>query len=85
MEKLCSRCNGREHPADVCPKSEEEAVLAMTGAVGARVDVGEDNTVQGSAFYAELPKQHEPSACDGGNVKAETRPSSQRGTVAGHD
>ena len=29
-----------------CPTSEEEAVLAMTGEVGARVDVGDDYTVQ---------------------------------------
>ena len=44
-EKLCSRRNGREHTSDVCPTSEEEAVLAMTGEVGVRVDVGEDDTV----------------------------------------
>ena len=25
-EKLCSRCNGRGHTADVCPMSKEEAV-----------------------------------------------------------
>ena len=49
-EELCSRRNGRGHTADVCPTSEEEDVLAMTGEVGARVDVGEDNEVQASAF-----------------------------------
>ena len=45
-EKLCSRCNGRGHTAGVCPTSEEEAVLPMTGEVGARVDVSEDGTAQ---------------------------------------
>ena len=49
-EKLCSRCNGREHTTDVCPTSKEEAVLAVTGDVGARVDVDADDTVQASAF-----------------------------------
>ena len=49
-EKLCSRCNGRGHTADVCPTSKEEAVLAVTGKVGARVDVSEDVTAQASAF-----------------------------------
>ena len=46
-EKLCSHCNARGHTADFCTTSEEEeAVLAMTGEVGARVDVGEDDTVK---------------------------------------
>ena len=45
-DKLCSRCNGRGHTVDACPTSEEEAVLAMTGEVGARVDIGDDYTVQ---------------------------------------
>ena len=49
-EKLCSRRNGRGHTADVCPTSEEEAVLAMTGEVGVRVDVGEVDAVQAKAF-----------------------------------
>ena len=49
-EKLCSRCNGWEHTADVCPLSKEEAVLAVTTEVGARVDVSEDGTAQASAF-----------------------------------
>ena len=49
-EKLYSRCNERGHTADVCPTSEEEAVLAMTGEVGARLNVGEDDTVKASAF-----------------------------------
>ena len=52
-ETLCSRFNGRGHTADVCRTSKEEVVLAVTGEVGARVDVGEDGTVQGSAFKAE--------------------------------
>ena len=29
-EKLCSRCHGRGHAADVCPTSKEEAVLAAS-------------------------------------------------------
>ena len=49
-EKLCSRRNGRGYIADAYPTSDEEAVLAMTGEVGARVDVGEDDAVQASAF-----------------------------------
>ena len=55
-EKLCSRCNGRGLADDVCPTSEGEAVLAMTGEVGERVDVGEDNTVQASAFESRNGK-----------------------------
>ena len=34
-EKLCSRGNERGHTADVCPTSEEEVMLAITGEVGA--------------------------------------------------
>ena len=49
-ENLCSRWNGRGHTADVCPPSKEEIVLAVTGEVGARVDVNEDGTAQASAF-----------------------------------
>ena len=57
-EKLCSRCDGRRHIGDVYPTSEKEAVLAMTGEVGARVDVGEDRTVQASAFKAGETGEH---------------------------
>ena len=53
-EKLCNRCNGRGHTADVWPTSTEEAVLAVTGVVGAMVDVGEDGAVQASDFHAEV-------------------------------
>ena len=38
-------------PGEGTPK--EEAALAVTGEIGARVDVGEDSTVQASAFRAE--------------------------------
>ena len=38
-EKLCSLCNRREHTAEVCPTSKEQAVLAVTSEVGTRVDV----------------------------------------------
>ena len=55
-EMLCSRCSGRRHTADACPMSEEEAVLAMTGEVGARVDVDEDDTVQALAFESRIDK-----------------------------
>ena len=76
-DKLCSRCNGREHTADVCPTSEEEAVLAMTGQVGARVDVSEDGTVQASAFEAEMTRQHTLTTGVAGDGRTETRVSSQ--------
>ena len=49
-ETLFGLCNGRGHTADVCPTLTEEAVLAVTGEVGARVDVSEDGTGQASAF-----------------------------------
>ena len=49
-EKLCSRYNRRGHTADVCPTSKQEAVLAVTGEVGATADVSEDGTAQASAF-----------------------------------
>ena len=49
-ETQFSRCNGRRHTADACPTLTEEAVLAVTEEVGARVDVSEDGTAQASAF-----------------------------------
>ena len=45
-EKLCSRCHGRGHAADVCPTSKEEAVLAASD------DDDEYDTVEASAFKA---------------------------------
>ncbi|CAN0551727.1 unnamed protein product, partial [Laminaria digitata] len=42
--KLCDKCNGRGHTTDVCPIAKEEAVLAVTSEVGARVDE-DDNSV----------------------------------------
>ena len=52
-DKQCSRCNGQGHTTDACPTSKEEAVLAVTGEVGARNDDGEDGTVQASCYKAE--------------------------------
>lgn len=37
-KKLCSRCNGRGHTANVTPTSKKQAVLAVTGELGARND-----------------------------------------------
>ena len=44
-EKLCSRCHGRGHAADVCPTS-KEAVLAASD------DDDDYDTVEASAFKA---------------------------------
>ena len=52
-KKLGGRCNGRGHTVDGCSTSKEEAVLAVTGEDRARGDVGENGTVQASAFEAE--------------------------------
>ncbi|CAN0221367.1 unnamed protein product, partial [Laminaria digitata] len=41
--KLCDRCNGRGHTADVCPTAKEKAVLAVTSEIGAGVD-DDDNS-----------------------------------------
>ena len=57
-EKLCSRRNRRGYTADICPTSKEEAALAVTGEVGARVGVGEDGTVKESAFKAEVTGEY---------------------------
>ena len=45
-EELSSRCHGREHAADVCPTSKEEAVLAASD------DDDDHDTVEASAFKA---------------------------------
>ena len=66
-EKLCNRCNGRGHTADVCPTSKEEAVLAVTGEVGARVDIGDDGTVQALAFKTEVTREYGDYFCTMGD------------------
>ena len=43
-EKLCSRCHGRGHAADVCPTPKDGAVLAASD------DNVVDDTVEASAF-----------------------------------
>ncbi|CAN0523320.1 unnamed protein product, partial [Laminaria digitata] len=40
--RLCERCNGRRHTADVCPAAKEEAVLAVMSEVEAGVDDDDD-------------------------------------------
>ncbi|CAM9607237.1 unnamed protein product, partial [Laminaria digitata] len=50
--KLCDRCDGRGHTADVCPTAKEEAVLAVTSEVRAGVD-DDDSSVHASAFKVE--------------------------------
>lgn len=51
-EKLCRRCNGWGHAADVCSTAKEETVLAAESKGGSRDGGGVHGTAQGSAFKA---------------------------------
>ena len=56
-EKLCSQRNGREDTADVCSTAKEEAALAVTSKVGARIDSSDDGTAQSVSFQGRRDRR----------------------------